>query len=237
MPFWESQANLVALQWMMRAIIIFLWLLLITKLMGQREIGSLSMFDFVIAIVIGSVAAAPLASPSDDLLGPLISIGTLGALDIFIAFIALKNAKIRRIVQEEPLVIVQNGKILEDTMRSARFNLDDLLTELRLNSIPDISDVEFAILESNGRLSIIPKSQARPVTPKDFQITTPYEGLPTVLIEDGNVIEDNLRENQLSRSWLIEQLNKLDIQSENDVFAAILNTQGQLYVSKKNKRR
>ena len=237
MPFWESQANLVALQWMMRAIIIFLWLLLITKLMGQREIGSLSMFDFVIAIVIGSVAAAPLASSSDDLLGPLISIGTLGALDIVIAFIALKNAKIRRIVQEEPLVIVQNGKILEDTMRSARFNLDDLLTELRLNSIPDISDVEFAILESNGRLSIIPKSQARPVTPKDFQITTPYEGLPTVLIEDGNVIEDNLRENQLSRSWLIEQLNKLDIQSENDVFAAILNTQGQLYVSKKNKRR
>jgi len=237
MPFWESQANLVALQWMMRAIIIFLWLLLITKLMGQREIGSLSMFDFVIAIVIGSVAAAPLASSSDDLLGPLISIGTLGALDIVIAFIALKNAKIRRIVQEEPLVIVQNGKILEDTMRSARFNLDDLLTELRLNNIPDISDVEFAILESNGRLSIIPKSQARPLTPKDLQITTLYEGLPTVLIEDGNVIEDNLKENQLSRSWLLEQLNKLDIQSETNVLAAILNTQGQLYVSKKNKRR
>ncbi len=234
MPFWESQANLSVLQWIIRAVVIYLWLHFVTKLMGQREIGSLNVFDFIVVITIGSIAAAPLASSTDDVIGPFVSIGTLGVLNILIAYLSLKNAKFRRVVQDEPIVLVQNGQILEDTMRSTRFNLDDLLTEIRKNNIPNLADVEFAILESNGRVSVIPKSQARPVTPQDLQLPTPYEGMPSVLIEDGNIIEDNLRENQLSKNWLLEQLQNLGIKSENEVFAALLDTQGRLYVSKKN---
>ncbi len=234
MPFWESQANLSVLQWIIRAVVIYLWLHFVTKLMGQREIGSLNVFDFIVVITIGSIAAAPLASSTDDVIGPFVSIGTLGVLNILIAYLSLKNAKFRRVVQDEPIVLVQNGQILEDTMRSTRFNLDDLLTEIRKNNIPNLADVEFAILESNGRVSVIPKSQARPVTPQDLQLPTPYEGMPSVLIEDGNIIEDNLRENQLSKNWLLEQLQNLGIRSEKEVFAALLDTQGRLYVSKKN---
>lgn len=234
MPFWESQANLSVLQWIIRAVVIYLWLHFVTKLMGQREIGSLNVFDFIVVITIGSIAAAPLASSTDDVIGPFVSIGTLGVLNILIAYLSLKNAKFRRVVQDEPIVLVQNGQILEDTMRSTRFNLDDLLTEIRKNNIPNLADVEFAILESNGRVSVIPKSQARPVTPQDLQLPTPYEGMPSVLIEDGNIIEDNLRENQLSKNWLLEQLQNLGIRSEKEVFAALLDTQCRLYVSKKN---
>ena len=234
MPFWESQVNLSVLQWIVRAIVIYLWLHFVTKLMGQREIGSLNVFDFIVSITIGSIAAAPLASSTDDVIGPFVSIGTLGALNVLIAYLALKNAKFRRVVQDEPIVLVQNGQILEDTMRSTRFNLDDLLTEIRKNNIPNLADVEFAILESNGRVSVIPKSQARPVTPRDLQIPTPYEGMPTILIEDGNIIEDNLQKNQLNKRWLLDQLQNLGIRSENEVFAAILDTQGHFYVSKKN---
>jgi len=234
LPFWESQANLNVLQWIIRAIVIYLWLHFVTKIMGQREIGTLNVFDFIVAITIGSVAAAPLASSTDDLLGPFVSIGTLGALNLLIAYLALKNSKFRRVVQDEPIILVQNGRILEDIMRSTRFNLDDLLTEIRKNNIPNLSDVEFAILESNGRVSVIPKSQARPITPRDLQIPTPYEGMPTVLIEDSNIIEDNLQKNQLNKNWLLEQLQDLGIRSENEVFAALLDTQGRLYVSKKN---
>jgi len=234
LPFWESQANLNVLQWIIRAIVIYLWLLFVTKLMGQREIGSLNVFDFIVAIIIGSIAAAPLASSTDDLIGPFVNIGTLGALNILIAYLALKYSKFRRVVQDEPIILVQNGQILEDTMRSTRFNLDDLLTEIRKKNIPNLADVEFAILESNGRVSVIPKSQARPITPKDLQISTQYEGMPTVLIEDGNIIEDNLHKNQLNKRWLLGQLQNLGFRSENEVFAAILDTQGHLFVSKKN---
>jgi uncharacterized membrane protein YcaP (DUF421 family) len=234
LPFWESQASLTVLQWIIRTTVIYLWLHLVTKLMGQREVGSLTVSDFIIAITIGSVAAAPLASSTDDLIGPVSSIGTLGALNILIAYLALKNSKFRRIVQEEPIVLVQNGQILEDTMRSTRYNLDDLLTEIRIKNIPDLADVEFAILEANGSLSVIPKSQSRPLTPQDLQIPTQYEGMPTVLIEDGNIVEDNLRENQLSKTWLLEQLENFGIKNEKEVFAAILDTRGRFYVSKKN---
>lgn len=234
MPFWEGQASLNVLQWILRTTVIFLWLLFITKLMGQREIGALNIFDFVVSITIGSVAAAPLATPNDDLLGPLVSVGTLGALNIIIAYLALKNAKLRRIVQDEPIILLQNGRILENTMRSTRFNLDDLLSEMRKKNIPSLADVEFAILEPSGTISIIAKSQARPLTPQDLQIPTQYEGMPTVLIEDGNIIEDNLQKNNLTKAWLFEQLRNLGITDENEVFAAILDTQGRFYVSKKD---
>ncbi len=234
MPFWESQANLHVLQWIIRAIVIYLWLLFVTKLMGQREIGSLNVFDFIVAITIGSIAAAPLASSTDDLIGPFVNIGTFGALNILTAYLSMKYSKFRRIVQDEPIILVQNGHILEDTMGSTRFNLDDLLSEIRKYNIPNLADVEFAILESNGRVSVIPKSQARPITPRDLQIPTPYEGMPTVLIEDGNIIEDNLQKNQLNKRWLLDQLQNLGIRSENEVFAAILDTQGHFYVSKRN---
>lgn len=211
----------------------FLWLLIVTKLMGQREVAQLNLFDFIVSISIGGLVSGPLFNPRAGLKGALINVGLLGILNIALAFLSLKNPKFRRIVQEEPIILIQNGKILEDMMRKTRFNLDDLLTDLRLRNIPNISDVEFAILESNGKLSIIPKSQARPVTPGDLKISTEYEGMPTVLIEDGNIVEDNLRDNHLTKEWLFQELRAQGIKDLDNVMAAILDTKGTLFVSKK----
>jgi len=232
MNFWQGQDTLTVVEWFTRALVGFLWLLLITKLMGQREIGRLTLFVFVIAVSIGSVMAAPLSNNTISIMGSLISVAALGGINIAISYLSLKNPFFRRIVQDEPLVLIQNGKILEDTLRKARFNLDDLLTELRQKNLPNVHDVEFAILESNGRLSVIPKSQARPARPQDFSVQTPYEGLPTVLIEDGNIVEDNLRENGLSKDWLFDQLHRYGLKNSDTVMAAILDTQGRFYISK-----
>lgn len=214
----------------------FVWLLAITKLMGQREVAQLNLFDFIVSITIGGLVSGPLFNPRAGLKGALINLGLLGSLNILLAYASLKNPKFRRIVQEEPIVLIQNGKILEDMMRKTRFNLDDLLTDLRLKNIPDISDVEFAILESNGKLSIIPKSQARPLTPRDLRLSTEYEGMPTVLIEDGNIVEDNLRDNHLTKEWLFQELKAQGIDDEANVMAAVLDTKGTLFVSKKKHR-
>ncbi len=234
MPFWLAQESLTALQWAGRAAVAFVWLMVVTRLMGQREIGRLTLFDFIIAIMIGSVFAGPLSGPTQSLIGALISVSALALLNIAVAYLALKNAKLLRVVQEEPLVLIQNGQLLEDTMRKARLNLSDLLMELRLKNVPNLADVEFAILEPNGKVSVIPKSQARPVTPSDLQLSTDYEGMPTLLIEDGTIIEDNLRENRLDKAWLIEQLRMQGVDDPDTVLAAMLDTRGRLYVSKMN---
>ncbi|ADL12497.1 YetF domain-containing protein [Acetohalobium arabaticum] len=236
MPFWESQQVLTAYQWIFRAVVVFTWLFVMTKLMGQREIGRLTLFDFVIAITIGSVSAGSLGNSQTDLNGVLLTTGTLALLNIIIAVLALKSLTFRRIVQGEPLVLIQNGKLLEDTMRKARINVDDLLMGLRRNKVPNLSDVEFAVLEPNGKISVIPKSQSRNVKPKDLNIDTNYEGFPTVVIEDGNILKDNLQENNLDVDWLKGELENQGVEDKDKVLAAMLDTQGRLYISKKNQK-
>lgn len=234
MPFWLGQESLGALQWISRATVTFIWLFVISKLTGQREIGRLTLFDFVVAITIGSVAAGPLSRAESGLDGSLISVAVLGAFNIGIAFLALKNAKFRRVVQEEPILLMQDGRILHKMLGQTRVNLDGLLAELRLKGFHNIHDVAYAILETNGKISVIPKAQSRPLTPADMSMTPEREGLATVLIEDGNIIEDNLSRNKLDKKWLLNQLHKEGVENPKTVFAAILDSRGRLYVSKKD---
>lgn len=211
----------------------FFWLFIISKLMGQREVARLTLFDFLVSITIGGLVSGPLFIPKVGLKGPIINIAFLGLLNMTLAYLSLKHSKIRRVFQDEPFVLIENGIILEEMMGKTRFNLDDLLTELRLKNVANIADVEFAILESSGTLSVILKSQARPLTPKDLKLETDYEGMPIVLIEDGNVLEDNLQKNNLNQAWLISELENQGTKGLDNVMAAILDTKGRLYVSKK----
>ncbi len=233
MYFWEAQETLTILQWIFRSTVVFLWLFLMTKLMGQRLIGRLTLFDFIVAITIGSVAASTLSNSNANLISIIIILLVFALLDVLFAYLALKFSKLRRVVQDEPLVLVKNGDVLEDTMRKTRINLDDLLMSIRQKNVPNLADVEFAILEPNGKVSVIPKSQSRPVTPGDLNVGTKYEGLPTVLVEDGNILQDNLIENNLDEKWLKEQMNSQGIDNINQIQVAILDTLGELYISKK----
>ncbi|MFW5980542.1 MAG: YetF domain-containing protein [Halanaerobiaceae bacterium] len=234
MQFWEAQSALTIFQWMVRTGVTFIWLLFLTRLMGQRQVGRLTLFDFIIAIMIGSVAAGGLNNSRTNLIGVFASLTTLAVIDIFISFLSLKFSKFRRLIQGEPKVLIKNGKIIEKTLKNTRINLDDLLVGLRRNKLPNIADVEYAVLEPNGKISVIPKSQSRPLKPRDLNIDTNYEGYPIVVIEDGNILQDNLAENNLDTEWLEKELKKQGIHDENQVMAAILDTQGKLYVNKKN---
>ena len=230
--FWQAQETLTASQWLLRGLVMFFWLLIVTKLMGQRELARMTLFDFISSITMGGLLSGPLFFPKVALKGALINITLLGLLNIGFSYISLKHSKVRRIVQDEPIILVQNGQILKKMMGKARFNLDDLLTQLRLKNVTNISDVEFAILESNGQLSVIVKSQARPITPADLELETEYEGMATVLVEDGNILEDNLQKNNLTQAWLLAELEAQGFDDIQTVMAAILDTKGKLYVSK-----
>jgi uncharacterized membrane protein YcaP (DUF421 family) len=137
---------------------------------------------------------------------------------------------VRHMLQGGPTVLIQNGKLLEENMRSLRYNLDQLNSQLRASSVFDIDQVEFAVLEPGGELSVLLKSQHRPVTPADLNLATRYEGIAVELIMDGKVVQKNLKENALSEEWLRERLAEHGILEPAKVVYAVLNSRGQIFI-------
>jgi uncharacterized membrane protein YcaP (DUF421 family) len=129
-----------------------------------------------VAITIGSIAASPLSSSRNGLSTALLTIAVIGGADIVLSYLSLRFSLFRRVVQEEPILLIKDGQILDDSLRGTRITLDDLLMELRQKNFSNLADVEVAILEQNGKISVIPKSQARPMRPSDLQLSTQYEG-------------------------------------------------------------
>jgi len=234
MPFWEAQAHLSLIQWFLRAVVMFLFLLILVKLMGQREVSKFGLIDFIVGVTIGSIVAGTLDNSHTDLKGPMVAIAALAGFQIVISLIGLKSLNIKRVLEEEPIILVQNGILLESTLEKTRINLDDLLSKLRQKGFFYLEQVEFAVLEPNGSISVLPKSQDRFVTPRDLKIATAYEGYPAVVIQDGEVRTKNLTKIGLTETWLQEQLKINNIPSPKEVLVATLDTQGKLYFSLKN---
>lgn len=216
-----------------RTVIIYFVVLIMIRLMGKREIGQLSPFDFVVAIIIAELAAIPMESPDIPLWHGIVPLVTLGILEVMLSYASLYSHGLRRFMDGSPQIVIQNGRILKREMRKARYNLDDMLGQLREKGVFAIEDVEFAILEPTGRLSIIPKSQKRPVTPDDLGIPTVYEGFPTVLIMDGVIMKKNLQQAGLTESWLLERLVERGVTLKS-VFLASIGTNGRLYIDLKD---
>lgn len=215
-----------------RTVFVYFLVLLVVRLMGKREVGQLSPFDFVVAIIIAELAAIPMEVSDMPLWSGVLPLLILALLEIIMSYATLLSRPLRCIICGGPQVIIKNGRLLRKEMRKARYNLDDLIGQLREKGIVNIDDVEFAVLETSGRLSVILKSQYRPVTPQDLGLPTNYEGLPTVLVMDGTVLKRNLNELELSENWLCEQLGKRGLNPDK-VLLATLGTDGRLFVNKK----
>ncbi len=213
-----------------RTLVIYLIVLIVIRLMGKREIGQISSFDLVVALIIAELAAIPMEQTSIPLWQGIAPIITLTTLQLAISYSCLKWNWLRDLIYGKPNILIRNGKIIEEEMRKSRYNIEDLLTQLRQKNVPNVADVEFAILESSGQLSIIPQSQKRPLTPADLHIPTKYEGLCLPLIIDGEVQETSIKQAGLSREWLMEEMRKKGITKIEEVFFASLDTQGKIYV-------
>lgn len=214
-----------------RTILIYFIVLLVVRLMGKREIGQLSPFDFVVAIIIAELAAIPMESTNIPLWKGVLPLVTLGILEVVLSYAALHSPFLRRVLDGEAQVVIRNGHVIKEELRRARYNLNDLLAQLREKGIVNVCDVEFGILETSGKLSVIPKSQKRPVTPEDLGLSTGYEGLPTVLIMDGQMMKDNLRLIGLDEEWLKERLAEAGLHPR-EIFLATLGTDGRLFINK-----
>lgn len=215
-----------------RTVFVYFLVLVVIRMMGKREIGQLSPFDFVVAIIIAELAVIPMEATDQPIWHSILPLIILGLLEVIMSYATLFSRTLRHIVCGHPQIVIKNGLMLRKEMRKARYNLDDLLGQLREKGITNVSDVEYAVLETSGKLSITLKSQHRPVTPADLGITTAYEGLPTVLIMDGNVLGQNLKDINLAESWLGEQLSARGL-SPRQVLLATLETDGKLFINEK----
>ena len=220
-----------------RTLILYFLLVFVTRVMGKRQVGELQPFEFVVAILLADMAAVSMRDKETPLLNSLVTIFTLTFAHVLVSYIALCSQRVRRLVCGRPSVVIENGIIQERTMRSLRYNINDLLEQLRGKGYPNVADVEYALLETNGKLSVLPKSQNRPLTPRDMAIPTGYEGLPLTLIVDGEVDHEALCRAGLDVNWLQEQLKKQGITSVKDVLFANLDTAGSLFLQAKETTR
>ncbi|ODM24767.1 hypothetical protein A7W90_00215 [Clostridium sp. Bc-iso-3] len=218
-----------------RTLILYLIVVFIMRIMGKRQIGQLQPFELVIAIMISELAALPMQDIGIPLINGIIPILTLLFAQITLSFIGLKNPHARAIICGRPTILIQNGKINEAQLRKEMYSLNDLLEQLRIKDIQNIADVEFALLETNGQLSVIPKSQKRPVTPQDLNISTQYEGLSMDIIIDGDISYENLKLANLDINWLKDTLSKFGINNPKDVLFASLDSEGNLYYQVKER--
>lgn len=221
----------------LRTVLIYFVVFIVMRLMGKREIGKLSVFDLVISIMIAEIAAFIIDDPHMPVMEGILPILTLVGIQILIAFLSLKNRMIREWFDGKPSYLIENGKLNQAEMRKQRYTLDDLMMQLRERSVTNVADVEFAVLETSGKLSVIEKKQNSQTKPSpDAASDIPrfrYEGLPLPLIMDGKVQDDNLEKLGKTRFWLKNQLQAKGVNDFKQVFFCTIDYRGRLFLDKR----
>ncbi|WP_027340802.1 DUF421 domain-containing protein [Halonatronum saccharophilum] len=215
-----------------RTLILYSVVLVTFRIMGKRQIGELQPFELAITIMISALAAIPMEDTSIPLINSLIPIFLLQSLQIYIAVINTKSNTARSIICGKPAILIENGLVNIIKMKKHRINVHELLEELRIKGYPNIADVELAFIETNGKISVIPKSQKRAVNPEDLNINTNYEGVPHSLIVDGKVYHKNLEKIGLTSEWLKNELSNFGIEDLSQVFFASIDSSGNLFYQK-----
>ncbi|WP_256756769.1 DUF421 domain-containing protein [Cohnella sp. WQ 127256] len=239
---------------LLRTTFMYFFIFLILRLMGKREIGKLSVFDLVISIMIAEIAVIVIESTEKSLLLAVAPMLLLVLIQISIAFFSLKSRKVRTLFDGKPSVLIRDGRLNRHEMHRQRYNLDDLMGQLRENQLTEISDVELAVLETSGKLSVIKKEQnstieegstrkngssfdgdqERGYSKMDENPKIRYELLPMPLIMDGQVQDDNLEKLGKTRFWLKNVLQSYEVDNFKNVFFCSIDHKGKLYVDKKH---
>lgn len=205
----------------------------LTKINGSKLISQMTSYDYITSIVVGSLAAVLCVDTELNAFYIIIAIALFMCSSLLTAFLSRKSIKIRRVLNGDPIFLVADGKIQYDGIKRAKFNVNLLLSELRSLGYFDINDVKYAILESKGTLSVMPKGFARNVKVSDLDIQAQDDSLLANVIIDGNIIYGNLQSFKKDQAWLLDRLNKQNI-AVKDVLLATINENNELSVHIRN---
>lgn len=219
-----------------RAIILYTIVLIVMRMMGKREIGQLQPFELAISIMIADLASVPMTELGIPLTNGIIPILGLLVMDLLISWLNMKSINFRKLLCGKPSILVYRGKIDEAMLKKERFTVNELQERLRGDDVFDIADVEYAILETNGEISVITKPEKRSVTTEDLKLDVAYDGIPYDLVVDGKIMYENLKRLGKDQKWLETQLKKFHAQP-NDVLLATINGKQEIFCQKKEERK
>lgn len=219
----------------LRAIFAYFLILFLIRLMGRKAISQMTFFDFVVGITLGSVTANLALGPQASAVSAASILITLALLAILSGNAHIKSLRANKLLNSEPVVLIEKGKIVDQNLRKSRINISELTSLLREKNIFSMADVEFAIMETDGKLSALPKAAKQPLTPSDLSIPLPYKGLMKDVVIDSQIMQENLQDANQNETWLINQLKAQGVQDIKDIFYAGLDSSGNLYVSIKGK--
>lgn len=213
MDFLQSQETLTSIEWILRAVVAFIFLVIVAKMMGQRAISQLRLLDFVVALVIGNIIAHPLSDENLGMKGSVITTVVLVSLYLGGIFLILKWPWFRRLVTPPPINLVKNGEIIYEGLKKARISIDVLLEELREEKVEDVQKVALAIWEADGKISVFLDPKYNPLTPANYQLATDPFDLPKLIIKDGKIEFKELKQINKDEQWVVSNL-KMQYQTE-----------------------
>lgn len=216
----------------LRTVIVFIFVLIAVRLMGKREIGQLQPFELVVIIMIADVASVPMQDINIPLLQGLIPISSLLVSQLIFSYFNIKIPVFHKLFTGKSTVLIEKGKILEKNLKKQRYSLDGLLEQIRVAGYADIKDVDYAILETSGQISVIPKLEKNQVTIGDLKIKSEYTGYPRVLVMEGKIIESNLLALNKDEKWLKDRMKEIKISLEK-ILVLISDENGNIYCQKK----
>ncbi len=217
-----------------RAIILYIVVLVVMRIMGKREIGQLQPFELAISIMIADLASVPMADLGIPLTNGIIPILGLLFIHMIISILNVKNVNIRKILSGKPTILIYRGRIDEKNLKKERLTINELQERLRGNSVFNIEDVEYAVLETNGEISILQKPEKRGIIPEDLKIKPKYEGIPYDLVIDGKIMKENLKKIGKDEKWLLKELKKFKTVPK-DTLVATIDGKGSFFCQLKEK--
>lgn len=195
-------------------------LFILTKIMGNREMSQLTMFDYIVSITIGSIAAEMATALESSFMQPLIAMVVYAAVTVIISYLSMKSIKIRRVITGTSLILLDNGILYRKNFKKAKLDINEFLMECRNNGYFNLSDIQTAILEANGKISFLPDSTKRPATPEDLNIDNAQEELVRNVVLDGQLLTENLKATGNSQEWFLKKMHSQGIRKLEDIFLA-----------------
>ena len=216
----------------------FIALLILARILGKKQLSQLTFFHYITGIAFGSIAAEMAGQTDVKFMNGLASLIWWAVLTLLASYVSLKSSKIRVVLDDQPSIVVKEGAIMENALKKERLHVNDLMMMLREQSIFTLQDVHYAILETNGELSVMKKITQQGATKQDVKASTSTpKYLPTELISDGKIMKKNIMELSLTEEWLMKELRKRGIESADQVFLVQIQDDGSLFVELKNPNR
>ena len=216
-----------------RTIIMYLLIIVVMRFTGKRQVGELQLSELVVTILISELAAIPMQDTSLPVIHGVISIVTLVSFEVILSFIGMKSIKIRKLMEGHPSILINNGTIDQEEMQKLRFTIDDLIESLRQSGVLRLDQVSYAILETNGKLSVFLKNEEAPPTAKDLEVVVQNEKLPLTVVSDGRIIDYNLEKLKMSRELLLKIMRK----NASEIFYMAMDSEQNVSIVRKKKKK